>query len=198
MKPYIPQPCHEDWNAMSEKDKGRHCDVCAKVVVDFTKMNDKEVIDYLQEHAQQKTCGHFRSNQLSEKQKIEIDLAKLPRNIPFRSLLLACFISFFSSIFFVSCMGKAKVDDRERQTMGVIAIVDSTQTKPIDSLNSNLVDGNVKIDSNAFDPKNGEVVLPISDSLKHDKNCNKPIKGKVERIEVKTMGVFTMPIKKDK
>ncbi|MFN8281732.1 MAG: hypothetical protein U0U67_00855 [Chitinophagales bacterium] len=175
MKPYIPQPCHEDWNAMTENEKGRHCDVCSKVVVDFTNMSDAEVVDYLQQHAQQKTCGHFRSNQLSQKQKIEIDLAKLPKTIPFKSLLLACFISFFSSIFFVSCMGKAKVDDSEQQTMGVIAIIDSTQTKASDSLHSNLADGNVKIDTNQFDPKNGEVVL-VSDSLRNNQNCNKPAK----------------------
>ena len=52
MKPYIPHPCHEDWNAMTDsetsEERGRHCDVCSKVVVDFTKMSDAEMIDYLQ------------------------------------------------------------------------------------------------------------------------------------------------------
>ena len=38
-KPIIPNPCHEDWNKMTPEDKGRHCSVCDKVVIDFTKMD---------------------------------------------------------------------------------------------------------------------------------------------------------------
>ncbi|MDO5856927.1 hypothetical protein Q2490_06465 [Myroides odoratimimus] len=33
----IPEPCHEDWDKMAPQDKGRHCAVCDKVVVDFSK-----------------------------------------------------------------------------------------------------------------------------------------------------------------
>ncbi|MEM8584754.1 MAG: T9SS type A sorting domain-containing protein [Bacteroidota bacterium] len=33
----IPEPCHEDWNAMTSLEDGsRHCDSCAKNIVDFT------------------------------------------------------------------------------------------------------------------------------------------------------------------
>ena len=88
MKPYIPHPCHEDWNAMTDsetsEERGRHCDVCSKVVVDFTKMSDAEMIDYLQQHSKQKICGHFRNEQLYQAEKIEINLASIPTNLSFR------------------------------------------------------------------------------------------------------------------
>lgn len=121
-KPYIPQPCHEDWNTMTEKEKGRFCDVCAKVVVDFTTMSDEEIIAYFQQHQKQKTCGHFRNDQIIQKQKIYIDIASLPKNISFRNIFIACFMSFFSSLFFISCHQK------DANVVGEIAIVDSTQT----------------------------------------------------------------------
>ena len=34
---FIPEPCHENWNKMTPQEQGRHCAVCSKVVVDFTK-----------------------------------------------------------------------------------------------------------------------------------------------------------------
>lgn len=61
----IPEPCHEDWNKMTPKDQGSFCSSCSKVVVDFTKMSDREVLGYLQQTKDQKTCGRFSSFQLN-------------------------------------------------------------------------------------------------------------------------------------
>ena len=85
MKPYIPHPCHEDWNAMTDsetsEERGRHCDVCSKVVVDFTKMSDAEMIDYLQQHSKQKICGHFSNEQLYQAEKLEINNIDRERSV---------------------------------------------------------------------------------------------------------------------
>jgi hypothetical protein len=62
----IPEPCHEDWAKMTPKEKGRHCAVCEKVVVDFSKFTDKEIYHYLNENKGAKTCGRFGSNQLDK------------------------------------------------------------------------------------------------------------------------------------
>jgi hypothetical protein len=35
---HIPKPCHEDWERMSPNQRGRHCAVCDKTVVDVTRM----------------------------------------------------------------------------------------------------------------------------------------------------------------
>ena len=43
LKITIPQPCHEDWDKMLPNPRGRHCNACAKTVVDFSIMSDVEV-----------------------------------------------------------------------------------------------------------------------------------------------------------
>jgi hypothetical protein len=61
----VPKPCHEDWNAMSQKEIGRFCGSCEKVVVDFTTMSETELKDYFITHTHEKTCGHFKQSQLA-------------------------------------------------------------------------------------------------------------------------------------
>lgn len=61
---HIPEPCHEDWNAMTPADKGRHCASCNKVVMDFTAMSDAQIIAYFQS-AKENTCGRFYNHQLN-------------------------------------------------------------------------------------------------------------------------------------
>ncbi|MGL4584865.1 MAG: carboxypeptidase-like regulatory domain-containing protein [Flavobacterium sp.] len=51
----IPEPCHEDWDKMTPQDKGRHCDVCDKVVVDFSKYSKRDIINHIKKEG--KICG---------------------------------------------------------------------------------------------------------------------------------------------
>ncbi len=69
-KPFISisNPCHEDWNKMSPNEQGRHCSVCCKTVVDFTKMSDDEIKQYFLKYKEQKTCGTFHSSQVTQNQ----------------------------------------------------------------------------------------------------------------------------------
>ncbi|MGL5275623.1 carboxypeptidase-like regulatory domain-containing protein [Myroides sp.] len=53
----IPEPCHEDWNLMTPQDKGRHCAVCDKVVVDFSKASKQEIINHIKKEG--KICGRI-------------------------------------------------------------------------------------------------------------------------------------------
>ena len=48
---------------MTTVQKGKHCVICAKQVVDFSKNSKKEVIDYLDE-AEGQTCGRFKKVQI--------------------------------------------------------------------------------------------------------------------------------------
>jgi len=43
MNLHIPNPCHENWDAMHPLEKGRFCDVCKKQVFDFTNATLNEV-----------------------------------------------------------------------------------------------------------------------------------------------------------
>jgi hypothetical protein len=60
----IPSPCHEDWNAMTPKDKGRHCDSCAKTVVDFTTWQPQAILLHFK--INKNVCGRFTEDQLNE------------------------------------------------------------------------------------------------------------------------------------
>lgn len=48
---------------MTRTEGGRYCGQCAKVVTDFTKMTDAQLIDWMRTH--HGGCGNFRSDQLN-------------------------------------------------------------------------------------------------------------------------------------
>lgn len=62
----IEEPCHEDWNTMTPQEQGRYCGVCSKVVVDFTNMSDREVLNLLDTTKNGDTCGQFTQTQLQK------------------------------------------------------------------------------------------------------------------------------------
>ncbi len=216
MKPYIPQPCHEDWNTMAEKEKGRHCDVCAKVVVDFTKMNDEEMIDYLHRHQYQKTCGHFRTEQLLQTEEIIIDITAIPEHTSFKSLFFACLLIAFSSLFLISCtscmMGKVKMKEDDKDSTQTIKVNQDSipnqtgfiEMKPLDSTKAKLN----KTEKKTITHTSGgsiscifPAVEPLIDTDEISRNST--IEGKVQfvpinedTIEQKTMGKPVVPKQK--
>jgi hypothetical protein len=58
----IPTPCHENWDTMTPNDKGRHCDSCAKTVIDFTHWKTTDIVVTLQNS--KNICGRFTNTQL--------------------------------------------------------------------------------------------------------------------------------------
>ncbi|WP_295794118.1 carboxypeptidase-like regulatory domain-containing protein [Mucilaginibacter sp.] len=58
----IPQPCTQDWNRMTATDSGRHCQSCCKIVVDFTRMSNDEIIGYLS--ANHHVCARIGAQQI--------------------------------------------------------------------------------------------------------------------------------------
>ncbi len=70
----IPEPCHEDWNLMTPKEKGRHCEVCSKTVIDFTNRTDEQLIETLEN--QGNLCGRFKSSQLDR----DVVLSRMEKN----------------------------------------------------------------------------------------------------------------------
>lgn len=59
----IPTPCHQNWDAMSEAEQGRYCQVCAKTVIDFSLMSNEDILQYLNTNTG-KVCGRFEKKQL--------------------------------------------------------------------------------------------------------------------------------------
>lgn len=98
----IDEPCHENWDAMSPKEQGRFCGVCAKDVVDFTSMSDQEVKSYFVNY-KGSICGRFNSNQLHQKDARYFSLTDYTKR----------FIKAFATVFLI--VSAASCD---AQTMG--------------------------------------------------------------------------------
>ena len=73
----IPEPCHENWDAMSPVEQGRFCNSCNKQVVDFSAMTDKEILKVLSQQSGS-TCGRFVSDQLNKPLVAEVTPALKP------------------------------------------------------------------------------------------------------------------------
>lgn len=89
LKINIQEPCHEDWNLMSPKEKGRHCSLCEKTVFDFTSKTDEQIIKTFQSEG--KLCGRFKSTQLNR----ELVLSRKEKNnyLSFVASTLFAFLS---------------------------------------------------------------------------------------------------------
>ncbi|MEO7990296.1 MAG: carboxypeptidase-like regulatory domain-containing protein [Chryseolinea sp.] len=61
----IPKSCSEKWSSFTPKpsEGGRFCQSCSKVVIDFTRMSDEQVLDFFS-NVHDHTCGRFRPDQL--------------------------------------------------------------------------------------------------------------------------------------
>ena len=108
----IPEPCHEDWHKMTPSQQGRFCSVCAKEVVDFTSMNDTEVLHYFLDKKNQKVCGRMYPDQLNRPVTKTMYPAKKKRwywNIAALLLLL-------SKSAAVKAQGAIKVNTTQQQT----------------------------------------------------------------------------------
>jgi hypothetical protein len=60
----VDQPCKEHWAGMTANEQGKYCQRCAKSVIDFTRLSDKEIIRIL-ENSSGKLCGRFNTTQLN-------------------------------------------------------------------------------------------------------------------------------------
>ena len=52
---------------MSTLDKGKHCNVCQKSVIDFTSMSGNEIMEYLNSKKTERVCGRFLTSQVMVK-----------------------------------------------------------------------------------------------------------------------------------
>jgi hypothetical protein len=59
-------PCHESWVDMSPVEKGRFCQSCQKHVLDFSEMDDQQLISAISK-IKGPVCGRYRSDQLDRR-----------------------------------------------------------------------------------------------------------------------------------
>lgn len=111
----IQKPCTEDWGKMNPESAGeadRHCQVCCKTVIDFSKKSNTEIIGFLQINSEKKICGRFRSEQLNGNRQ------EKPAKNRYRVFMAALYL-VFGGLLFTSCrtkehshkMGKVKIEN---------------------------------------------------------------------------------------
>ena len=79
----IPKPCSEDWNQMTPLEKGRHCAVCEKTILDFSNYTKQELIRHIKQEG--KICGRVPTKYLD----IELNESTVNRGIGLRGLVAA-------------------------------------------------------------------------------------------------------------
>ncbi|OUJ73534.1 hypothetical protein BXP70_14155 [Hymenobacter crusticola] len=108
---------------MTPTAHGRHCAACAKVVVDFTKFTDAELLVWLHQQAGQPTCGRFRTDQL--KRELRPTVAPRPRS--WRAWLAAA-VAVWGLREGAANPSKAQTSTEQRQRQGEpISIADYVQ-----------------------------------------------------------------------
>jgi hypothetical protein len=119
----IPTPCHENWEKMTQTEKGRFCASCQKQVIDFSNKSDREIAMFFKKPILSSlkggsVCGRFMDDQLNR----EIHIPK--KRIPW----LKYFFQIAIPAFLASCdhrtQGKVKVADTFVQPERAKAITD--------------------------------------------------------------------------
>jgi len=133
----IPEPCHENWDKMNASAQGRFCNSCSKVVVDFSMMSDREVLNYISK-ASNKICGRVSDEQLNRSIQMPVER----KRISFK-YLWSLLISSFMMTYKTHAQGEIKVNsipatataalkpvqDDISVTVGVIYIADRKKSK---------------------------------------------------------------------
>ena len=141
----IPEPCHEGWDTMTPKDKGRFCGSCKKTVVDFTKMDTYQIQDFLQQNKDKRICGHIKQTQLdSINLIIPLSLIQQKHSV-YKSFFLAAMIIMGTTLF--NCSSKNGTPKK----IDTIEVIDSTKNEVIDILG--LIEKPIKTDSLSTEKK---------------------------------------------
>jgi hypothetical protein len=82
----IPTPCHQSWQQMEQKEQGRYCTGCTKIVIDFTKMTNEQILAYLANS--KNVCGRFDEYQLAGI-NYQLGLKKAPGSFYWKKWLVA-------------------------------------------------------------------------------------------------------------
>lgn len=133
----IPAPCAEKWNNFTPAAKGGFCGSCAKIVVDFTRMSDDDVVAYFK-NKEPHSCGRFRADQLKT-----YSVLPAARINPGLTLLKAGFVSLL--LLLVSRQGNAQTITAKAKTENVQHLLGLVQMPKASATNRKVV-GTIKTD----------------------------------------------------
>ena len=120
LKLHIPEPCHENWQNMTQQEQGRFCGSCQKTVVDFSVMTDKEILDYFSKSSQH-VCGRFTNDQLNKELQVTEKKKRFSLAYVWNIILATLLITEANAQVKPKPKKPVKVNVQDRRTMGIIA-----------------------------------------------------------------------------
>jgi hypothetical protein len=109
----IPKPCKEDWDVMTPSDKGRHCALCKKEVMDFSDAGIEKVKNVLDE-SHGIVCGRVKLSQIAAEnfsfQLSNMAMVQLKRFALSLLLVFGSFLFTIDSLEAAEFLHKTKLD----------------------------------------------------------------------------------------
>lgn len=87
----IEEPCHENWDRMTDSEKGKFCNSCQKQVIDFTGMTDAQLTAFFKNPVAGSACGRFYHDQLDR--QIPVPHKRIPWVRYFFQITLPLFLT---------------------------------------------------------------------------------------------------------
>lgn len=161
MKIQIDKPCHENWEEMTLKEKGRFCGACKKIVLDMTKYNDQEIISFFKEKKYD-VCGQLETNQIDREliPNHESKLSRLKKSLIAASL--AGIIAGLNTVTAQSSLVRVETSDKKESDQNQKDEYNIDETV-VFLIKGKVVDANNKAIS-------GAIISINSDRVKSDNN----------------------------
>jgi hypothetical protein len=172
----IAEPCHENWQNMTPQEQGRFCGSCQKIVVDFSVMTDKEILDYFSKTSQQ-VCGRFSNDQLNTELKATEKKKRFSLAYIWNVILAALLITEANAQVKPKPKKPVKVNVYEQRTMGIIIHMDDN---PVQAVIPVIMSGTI------VDAQSNQPVVYASIS----------IKGTSSGTRADTSGIFRFKVEK--
>lgn len=129
MKLEIKKPCNENWDKMKIGLVTRHCDVCNKGVMDFTKMNRGEIISYMLSNPNDEVCGRMNKDQFDfHHDDIPILIEALRKYRPSNSFMILALVC----LSLASCSDEPEGNIKTPDPINKIETVDASNLDSID------------------------------------------------------------------
>lgn len=131
------KPCNVGWEQMTPEEKGKHCSLCSKTVVDFTQMNKEKIQSELNIYFQkgQSVCGYFAADDVDEI-VVEVPMQLFSQKMNFsKRFALALLVVMGTSL--ISCTNNKGEKEKIKEVIITEKVrgIDTLSTE-IDSLNT--------------------------------------------------------------
>ncbi|MEJ6506319.1 MAG: hypothetical protein QNL86_06950 [Crocinitomicaceae bacterium] len=190
----IAKPCQEDWSKMSTNKIGKHCQLCDKTVVDFTKMSSDQIAAYLMRKSKESICGRILSTtpitQLSKKQQwFNRVYKKIELGVSFQPIRVSLLSTLSVLMLVMGCQQDIPRQKNTAPEVPVLELSDSIAPIPGTLNHKGSMKGAVK-DSNVIKTlgliRRPEFIIPLADKKHIIEQVSiepTPIVGKVVLIE---------------